>query len=52
VKEPTAGLAAQVGALALNAAYLRWLEPANRQTLLKLAERTLRELSAATDALR
>jgi AcrR family transcriptional regulator len=52
VTEPTASLAAQVGALALSAAYLRWLEPANRQTLTKVAEQALRELSAATEALR
>jgi DNA-binding HxlR family transcriptional regulator len=52
VKEPTAGLAAEVGALALSAAYLCWLEPANRHTLAKLAEQTLRELSPATEALR
>jgi AcrR family transcriptional regulator len=52
VKEPTASLAAQVGALALSAAYLRWLELANRQTHTKLAEQALRELSAATEALR
>ncbi|WP_101906400.1 TetR/AcrR family transcriptional regulator [Mycolicibacterium setense] len=52
VKEPTAGLAAEVGALALSAAYLRWLEPANRRTLSKLAEQSLRELSAAIAALR
>jgi hypothetical protein len=52
VKEPTASLAAQVGALALSVAYLRWLEPANRKTLTKLAEQALRELSTATEALR
>jgi hypothetical protein len=52
VKEPTARLAAQVGALALSAAFLRWLAPVNRQTLTKLAGRALRELSAATEALR
>jgi AcrR family transcriptional regulator len=52
VEEPTASLAAQLGALALSAAYLRWLEPANRQTLTKLAEQALQELSAATEALR
>jgi len=52
VKEPTAGLAAQVGALAFGAAFLRWLRPANRRTLTKLAEQALRELSAATEALR
>jgi AcrR family transcriptional regulator len=52
VKEPTASLAAEVGALALNAAYLRWLEPANRQTFPKLAAKSLRELGSATEALR
>jgi AcrR family transcriptional regulator len=52
VQEPTASLAAEVGALALNAAYLRWLEPANRQAFPELADQALRELSAATGALR
>jgi AcrR family transcriptional regulator len=52
VKEPTASLAAQVGNLALSAAYLCWLEPANRRTLTELAEQALRDLSAATGALR
>lgn len=52
VQEPTAGLAAEVGALALNAAYLRWLGPANRHPLTKLAGQALREFGAATEALR
>lgn len=52
VKAPTASLAAEVGALALGAAYLRWLGPGNRQTLAKLAEHALRELRAASEALR
>ena len=52
VKEPAASLAAEVGALALNAAYLRWLEPSNRQAFTKLAAKSLREMSAATEVLR
>jgi len=52
VEELTASIAAQLGALAFNAAFLRWLEPANQQTLPELAEKTLRELTAATEALR
>ncbi|OBG30334.1 TetR/AcrR family transcriptional regulator [Mycobacterium sp. 852002-51057_SCH5723018] len=52
VQEPTASLAAQVGALALSTAYLRWFEPANRKPLTELVEQALRELSAATEVLR
>lgn len=52
VEELTASIAAQLGALAFNAAFLRWLEPANQQTLPELAEKTLHELTAATEALR
>jgi AcrR family transcriptional regulator len=51
IEEPTASLAAQIGDLALSAAYLRWLEPANQQTLADLAEEALRDLTAATAAL-
>ena len=51
-QRPAATLAAQVGALAFDAAFERWLDPGNRQTLSELAEQALRELRAATAALR
>lgn len=52
VDEPAAGLAAEIGALAMNSAYLRWLDPASHATLAELADQTLGELSSATRALR
>jgi AcrR family transcriptional regulator len=51
VTEPTASLAADIGALALGAAYELWLEPENRHTLSRLAHRALRDLAAAAQAL-
>lgn len=51
VKEPTASLAAQIGALALGTAFVRWLEPKNRSTLAKLAERALRDFGSAAQGL-
>ncbi|HUH68361.1 MAG TPA: hypothetical protein VLZ05_05460 [Mycobacterium sp.] len=52
VSEPTASLAAELGDLAFNTAYSRWLDPANRQTLTDLVAQALQELSAATQTLR
>lgn len=52
VTEPNASLAAEVGALALSAAYSRWLEPANAEPIARLVDGALRELSAAARALK
>lgn len=52
VKQPTASLAAQVGAIALGDAFVRWLQPGNRTSMAKLAEQALRRLGAATVDLR
>lgn len=52
VKQPTARLAAQLGALALGDAFLRWPQPGNRRSLRKLTEQALRQLGAAAEALR
>lgn len=51
VDEATAALAAEIGALALGAAYLRWLEPANPKTLAELADQMLGEFGAAARTL-
>jgi AcrR family transcriptional regulator len=48
VDETAAGLAAEIGALALAAAYLRWLEPANQDPLTELTDQMLREFCRAT----
>lgn len=51
VDEPTASLAAHVGALALDAALRGWLAPSNRKTLGALAGQELRKLCKAVGAL-
>ncbi|TGD87867.1 TetR family transcriptional regulator [Mycolicibacterium sp. CH28] len=47
VKQPTASLAAHIGALALGDAFQRWLQPENRRSMAKLAEQALRQLGSA-----
>ncbi len=47
VKQPTASLAAHIGALALDDAFQHWLQPENRRPMAKLAEQALRHLSSA-----
>lgn len=52
VSQPTASLAAHVGALALRDAFSRWLQPGNRTSMATLAKQALRRLSAAAEDLR
>ena len=52
VLEPTASLAAELGVLALSTASARWFNPANQMDLATLAHHALRELHAASTALR
>jgi AcrR family transcriptional regulator len=52
VQPPIANLAANVGALALGDAFQRWLQPRNRKSMAKLAERALRQMGTAIEALR
>ncbi|CQD16807.1 TetR family transcriptional regulator [Mycobacterium europaeum] len=52
VQPPIANLAAQVGALAYGDAFQRWLQPGNRTSMAKLAEKALRDQGSAIDALR
>ncbi|WP_422743405.1 TetR/AcrR family transcriptional regulator [Mycobacterium sp. WMMD1722] len=52
VSEPIAGLAAEIGALAMNAAYRDWLQPDNPHTLTELSHQALRRLGAAAATLR
>ncbi|WP_090609084.1 helix-turn-helix domain-containing protein [Mycobacterium lentiflavum] len=51
VTPSTAKLAASIGALALEDAFQRWLQPANRKSLARLAEQGLRQLGTAAQML-
>lgn len=51
VPDPVAGLAAELGALALKRAHARWADPANQLELATLARQSLQELQAATATL-
>lgn len=51
VTEPTATLAARIGALAFELAFQRWHAPTNRQTLAKLASKMFRDCKKAAAAL-
>ena len=51
VADLTAGLAAEIGAMALGRAYVRWLEPGNEEEFADLARAALTELRAAGAAL-
>jgi AcrR family transcriptional regulator len=52
VPDPTARIATELGLLAFHLAYVRWVDPANEQPFGELAHRSLRELQAASAALR
>lgn len=51
VPEPTAGIAAELGVRAFDAAYARWTDPATEQSFAELAQEALRELREAVAAL-
>ncbi|MFD4605453.1 TetR/AcrR family transcriptional regulator [Streptomyces sp. NPDC058464] len=51
VPDPTASLAAHLGAQAFSAAFARWITPANDRTLPDLTHQSLNELREATAAL-
>lgn len=51
VPDLTAGLAAEMGNLALKIAYTRWADPTNHHELAALARQSLRELQAASATL-
>ncbi|MEV0718290.1 helix-turn-helix domain-containing protein [Asanoa sp. NPDC050611] len=51
VPDPTAGLAAEIGALAFRQAFARWIAPPNQRDFADLAQEQLRELSAALPTL-
>lgn len=51
VNEPTATLAARIGALAFELAFQRWHAPTNRQTLTRLVSKTLRDCKTAAAVL-
>jgi AcrR family transcriptional regulator len=51
VPDPTATLAAELGTLAFNQSYARWVEPTNQQDFPDLARQALEELRTATTTL-